>query len=153
MGCAKVTSRFTIGSPSKHFNIEMAEMGAEARGVTIAKLYRKFPGLQEARNHHEEVDFTTQLEVSEWLEFPLPFFYRHTIPDRRGVIMCGPGLVPCEFCGEAADFRCDFPIGKGRTCDLPLCTEHKTHLPDVGTGIDYCPHHQAQSKHASPTIH
>lgn len=38
--------------------------------------------------------------------------------------MCGSGITPCGVCGRPADFLCDYPSGKGKTCDLPLCWEH-----------------------------
>ena len=140
MGCALVYGK-SIGKPIKQFNIEMAELGAEARGMTLGKLYHKLPKLLEAKRHRKLVDFLTQWETSILLGFPMPFFYRKVKPRGRPIIMCGPGIVACAFCGQAADFRCDAPIGDGRTCDLPICIEHKHHRPDIGSDIDYCPHH------------
>jgi len=143
MGCAYVFGK-SIGKSIKHFNIEMAELGAEARGMTIEKLYRKIPALLEAKRQMKPVDFLTQFEVSLLLGFPMPFFYRKMKPKSQSkpIIMCGSGIIACAFCGQAADFRCDAPIGEGRTCDLPLCIDHKHHRPDIGGDIDYCPHHR-----------
>jgi len=143
MGCAFIRGK-SIGKKAKAFNIEMAELAAEARGMRLEKLYRKVPKLAEAKRHMKPVDFITQFEVSLLLDFPIPFFYRQVKPKSQSkpIIMCGSGIIPCAFCGHAADFRCDAPIGDGRTCDLPLCTEHKHHRPDIGSDIDYCPHHR-----------
>jgi hypothetical protein len=151
MGCAHVSSKSITGK-SKHFNIEMAELGAEARGISLEKLYRKIPALSEAKRHMKPVDFLTQWEVALFLDFPLPFFYRKVKPKSKtvGVIVCGSGIVPCDFCGDAADFRCDAPIGEGRTCDFALCNEHKHHRPDIGQDIDYCPHHKHLGKKRRP---
>ena len=140
MGCALIYGK-SIGRATREFNIEMAELGAEARGMTLDKLYRKIPRLLEAKRHREPVDALTQYEASILLGFPIPFFYRRVRPRSRPMIACGPKIVACKFCGEAADYRCDAPIGDGRTCDLPLCTEHKQHRPDIGSDTDYCPHH------------
>ena len=67
------------------------------------------------------------------------FFYRETRqPENPSIrFVCGEGIQPCHVCGAAADFLCDYPIGNGKTCDLPLCNEHRQHI-----GIyDYCPAH------------
>ena len=37
---------------------------------------------------------------------------------------CGPGVTPCAECGRWAEFLCDFPTGRGTTCDAPLCDRH-----------------------------
>jgi len=145
MGCAFVRGK-SIGKKAKAFNIEMAELAAEARGMTTEKLYRRIPSLLEAKRHSKPVDWITQFEVSALLDFPVDFFYRKVRPKSQAkpIIVCGIGIIPCAFCGEVADFRCDAPIGDRRTCDLPLCTEHKHHRPDIGSDIDYCPHHRQE---------
>jgi len=143
MGCALMRGK-SIGHKIKVFNPQMIELGAEARGVTMEKLYRRIPALLEAKRHNKPVDILTQLEICAFLDFPIEFFFQAVKPKSQSepIIVCGPGIIPCEFCGEAADFRCDAPIGNGRTCDLPLCREHKHHRPDIGSDIDYCPHHK-----------
>ncbi len=37
--------------------------------------------------------------------------------------ICGPGIEPCKHCGQAADYLCDWPTGKGETCDIVLCED------------------------------
>ena len=152
MGCAFIQGK-AIGKKANFFNIEMAELGAEARGMTPDKLFKEIPALLEAKRHMKPVDFITQWETSLLLDYPMPFFYRHVKPPHKqnSMIVCGSGIVACAFCGRVADFRCDYPIGNGRTCDLPICIEHKTHRPDIGSDIDYCPHHQS-SKIAQKSI-
>ena len=39
------------------------------------------------------------------------------------------------LCG---DFLCDFPVGEGKTCDMPLCEGHAT---EVAPNVHYCPGH------------
>lgn len=41
-------------------------------------------------------------------------------------------------CGHFARFLCDQPVGKGRTCDAPLCLCCRT---EVASGIDQCDFH------------
>jgi hypothetical protein len=38
----------------------------------------------------------------------------------REAIMCGDGVEACR-CGYEAEYLCDFPMGKGKTCDAKLC--------------------------------
>lgn len=48
------------------------------------------------------------------------------------------GLV-CP-CGHWADFLCDTPIGRGRTCDRPMCHCCRD---QVGEDLDRCAYHRA----------
>ncbi len=36
----------------------------------------------------------------------------------------GTGIKPCSCCRVIADYMCDYPMGKGKTCDAPLCADH-----------------------------
>ena len=47
-------------------------------------------------------------------------------------------LPPACSCGFCADFLCDYPVGKGKTCDAPLCLKCRVH---VGDELDYCKAH------------
>ena len=38
--------------------------------------------------------------------------------------ICGEGITPCATCGAVAEHLCDYPMGKGKTCDAPLCANH-----------------------------
>jgi len=141
MGCAITYGHKWV--KSKKFEISTCEEAAIARGMTVDKLYRKLPKLLEYKRTRQPVDMATQIEVSVLLDFPIEYFY-HTSPidQRQIVFMCGSSIKVCAFCGHIAEYYCDAPIGDGRTCDLPLCREHKYHRPDIGTDIDYCPHHR-----------
>lgn len=64
-----------------------------------------------------------------------------TILPGVGGIFCGDAFTTksvCSRCGLYADILCDFPMGKGTTCDLPLCDDC-THR--VGDDLDLCPLH------------
>lgn len=139
MGCAVINSHKWVNS--KNFEHSAVKDAADARGVSMVKMYRLFPRLLESKRHNKPIDVLTQYEVSSYLEFPMEFFY-HKEGQKQPMFVCGSGIMCCAFCEQIADFRCDYPIGNGRTCDLPMCREHKTHRPDIGVDIDYCPHHQ-----------
>lgn len=38
--------------------------------------------------------------------------------------ICGPGVKPCIQCGTMAEYLCDYPMGRGKTCDAQLCERH-----------------------------
>lgn len=86
------------------------------------------------------------------LEFPVRFFTRPPTDELKGPMwFCySDGEAPpgtyCRFCGNFAEVECDWPVGGGVTCDLPLCLDHRTHIldgpdPDGEYDIDYCPAH------------
>jgi hypothetical protein len=50
-------------------------------------------------------------------------FPRRT-PDESPIFVHGDGVEPCSCCAVIAEFACDFPLGKGKTCDAPLCVDH-----------------------------
>ena len=50
----------------------------------------------------------------------------------------------CGFCHARLHSKlCDYPTGKGKTCDRKMCDRCAT---SVGEDLDYCPTHQ----HARP---
>ena len=140
MGCVVITTYKWV--KSKVFEQSAVENTAAARGVSMDKMYRLFPKLLESKRHRKPIDVLTQYEISAYLDFPIDFFFhKNSRGQKQNMFVCGECVVACAFCGRVADFRCDYPIGEGRTCDLPICREHKTHRPDIGVDIDYCPHH------------
>ena len=50
-------------------------------------------------------------------------FPRRT-PDESPIFVHGDGVEHCSSCGVLAEFLCDFPMGRGKTCDAPLCVDH-----------------------------
>lgn len=41
-------------------------------------------------------------------------------------------------CADVSGYLCDYPVGDGKTCDMPLC--HK-HAFEAAPEIHYCPAH------------
>jgi hypothetical protein len=65
-----------------------------------------------------------------------------TLPGVDGVaFICGAGIVPCAVCGHVAEALCDYPMGAGKTCDLPLCGRHRVAQGGDLEDIDFCPAH------------
>jgi len=63
--------------------------------------------------------------------------------DVRGFLCGGKALQQvslCE-CGRVATYLCDHPVGRGRTCDRPLCDGCAVHHPP---DTDYCQPHGRQ---------
>jgi hypothetical protein len=54
--------------------------------------------------------------------------------------ICGDAITPCSQCGDPSDYLCDFPVGDGKICDLPLCGFHTC---EVGEEKHFCPTHTA----------
>ncbi|MFW9872546.1 MAG: hypothetical protein ACFFG0_05535 [Candidatus Thorarchaeota archaeon] len=55
----------------------------------------------------------------------------------------GTKVEVCKICGTFADKLCDYPIGKGKTCDIALCKEHAKR---IGINLDLCPVHYKKYK-------
>ncbi len=67
-----------------------------------------------------------------------PMFWHE--PRRDDTLVCP--------CGHMADYLCDEPIGKGRTCDKPACRCCRNH---VGPDLDQCSFHATtQPREARP---
>lgn len=75
-----------------------------------------------------------------------------------GVWFCGPGVrhdwvCGIDGCAHESEFLCDYPIGKGKTCDIPLCKDHSV---KVGSNFHLCPvhaamfHREAQGREVNP---
>jgi hypothetical protein len=69
----------------------------------------------------------------------MPCYVEHW-KDLGRVIICGDLGPHCaaDPCGASTDFLCDYPVGDGKTCDLPLCARH---AHEVAPNIHYCPGH------------
>jgi len=46
--------------------------------------------------------------------------------------------LTCLWCRDAMIKLCDFPIGRGDTCNAPMC---ETHAKSIGHNVDLCPTH------------
>jgi len=126
---------------SVHFEIDAVRLAADYSSIKWSKLVNHFPILAKGRLKTLRADYITQFEIAMYLNFPIEFFYRKKGTTKTKGWICGEGIRSCAFCGKEAYFLCDFPIGDGRTCDLPICKDCKTHRADIGLDIDYCPHH------------
>jgi hypothetical protein len=59
---------------------------------------------------------------------------------------CGSGKPePQCSCGAIAEFLCDYPMGKGKTCDMGMCDEHRN---PIGAERDLCIIHLAEFRGA-----
>lgn len=60
---------------------------------------------------------------------------------KEWVFVCGEGKRDAQCrCGRWATQLCDEPVGKGKTCDIPICIQC-TVRPYPGQDIDLCPFH------------
>lgn len=48
---------------------------------------------------------------------------------------------PCSWCDCFHDFLCDYPMGRGKTCDTLLCEKHAR---AIGEDKHLCPIHFAE---------
>lgn len=56
---------------------------------------------------------------------------------------------PCYACSAPHEALCDWPVGKGKTCDRRLCRQHRARQ---GGDVDWCHFHaqeEARRKHAA----
>lgn len=149
MGCAYilVNTRIIPDSRQSTVNGYLVKLARESRKISIEEL---------AKKTNERVDYWREIELGiriaiekdlnsiEFLDYPREFYYRQTelldTPNR--IFVCGDGVQPCHSCGKVADWLCDYPVGVGKTCDLPICDQCRTHV-----GIyDFCPIHQESNK-------
>lgn len=79
------------------------------------------------------------------LGFPKNFFTRpKPSSDSFGESwICGEGVVMCSFpgCVYCSDYLCDYPTGKGKTCDLALCEDHGIAQGSEWEDLHFCPQH------------
>lgn len=54
------------------------------------------------------------------------------------IFICGDLGPHCTDCAAPSDVLCDYPVGDGKTCDRPMCSDHAYH---VSTDTDYCRDH------------
>jgi hypothetical protein len=63
--------------------------------------------------------------------------YRIKIGDSWGVI-CGRLGAHCVNCSTVSDILCDYPVGKGKTCDSNICDHCAT---EIAPNLHYCKAH------------
>ncbi len=77
-------------------------------------------------------------------------------PDGTKTFVCGSGVKPCSCCASPAGFLCDYPMGRGKTCDAELCKKHAipqgprsqrlmifAEDPEGDDMLHFCPAHEA----------
>lgn len=57
------------------------------------------------------------------------------------MFICGTGVKACSVCGAPADYLCDYPVGKRKTCDQYLCDKHAIKQGCEWQDIHFCPTH------------
>ncbi len=140
MGCAKWRSK-----PQPPGVGGWIVVGRESRGLTVEDLARRLGAPVErirAIEKNAPAPTERQLKLIAYnLNLPVHFFTRPTLrhePECNRWIH-GDGVVMCASCLYIADYLCDFPMGKGQTCDAPLCEEHaNVHDKD----LHFCPQHE-----------
>jgi hypothetical protein len=63
------------------------------------------------------------------------------LPGGMSAIVCTSGrsrVKHCTACDQVAPYLCDWKIGGGKTCDLPICA---VHAEEVATDKHLCPKH------------
>lgn len=139
MGAAKIRDKGKFGIGGN------VQQGRESRGMTRQDVAEKMgisvAGLAAIEDNARKPT-ERELEVLQFaLNFPRGFFFREDSPPGRfEPIFCGPDIVACDRCEYVADYLCDFPVGGGKTCDLPLCDAHAI-TQDGLRDIHFCPQH------------
>lgn len=59
-------------------------------------------------------------------------------PKLGRMFICGKLGPHCADCGDVGDYLCDYPVGKGKTCDRSMCDDHST---EVAPNLHYCAPH------------
>ena len=70
----------------------------------------------------------------------------YTKKNKSGQVFLSGDLGPhCadHRCSWVSAFLCDYPVGDGKTCDRPLCSDHAY---EVAPEIHYCDSHHATWK-------
>ncbi|KXS55312.1 MAG: hypothetical protein AWU57_298 [Marinobacter sp. T13-3] len=68
----------------------------------------------------------------------------YLIPGDTGLIRIRGDLGPhCANadCFDVGEYACDYPVGKGKTCDRVMC---ENHAYEVAPDVHYCPGHFQQ---------
>ncbi len=67
--------------------------------------------------------------------------YRVPTKDGGHMFMCCKLGPHCADCGDVGSNLCDYPVGKGKTCDRPICD---LHAHEIGPNMHYCATHHAE---------
>lgn len=104
----------------------------------------------------DDTDKPRGMSKRQWLDEVKPRKQRErdaenaSFVDPPTMFTCGDIEFPACACGHSADFLCDYPIGRGKTCDLELCGCCRE---AIGEELDLCRVHAAQfrgAEHVAP---
>lgn len=63
----------------------------------------------------------------------------YIVPCEDGkMFMCGDLGPHCADCNDVGENLCDFPVGRGKTCDRSIC---EIHSHEIGPNLHYCDTH------------
>lgn len=69
---------------------------------------------------------------------------RTIVGDESTHFLCGDFVPePICRCGHIAGLLCDYPIGRGKTCDLPICPKCSVRIRD---DVDLCTIHAIEHR-------
>ena len=71
----------------------------------------------------------------------MPCYAIHDKAGKQIGHVCGKLGKHCADCAGVSGFLCDFPVGKGKTCDRPMCERHAC---EIGPDLHYCSTHEIE---------
>lgn len=90
-----------------------------------------------------------KLALSNVLNVEVGFYLRRDpepVPPGSLVWHSPPGAFCSVCCARTTEALCDYPLGRGKTCDAPLCGGCRWRL-GPGMDVDYCPAHAQLQPH------
>ncbi len=149
MGCA-IVKMDLWGRDGDRFNGRRVRLARGARGLTQEALAAKTeipPARLREIEDGADVDSQEVFVLCRILDFPLRFFFVEGPVGTTDCWICGSDIRTCSVpgCHRAADYLCDWPMGKGKTCDAPLCEHHRGRQAEERE-IDYCPQHALMAR-------
>ncbi len=72
----------------------------------------------------------------------MPCYVIHLESGTRAIVRGELGPYCADHrCMDVGTYLCDYPVGDGKTCDMPLCNGHAF---EAAPEIHYCPGHALQ---------
>jgi hypothetical protein len=103
----------------------------------------------------DDSDKPRGMSAKQWLSEVKPRRQRERDAENASFIdpitmfVCGDFKIEACACGHTADFLCDYPMGRGKTCDLALCGCCRE---SIGEERDLCRVHAAQFRGAAVVV-
>lgn len=92
--------------------------------------------LQRAIREHPNAPWS----YDDLIAFVVEWTTRNGCEGEPGFI-CGDFGPACLDCGGVSDALCDFPVGRGKTCDRAICVAC---APDIQPDLNYCRAHREE---------